>query len=98
MTREINIVEAKSKLSEIIRRAAYEGERFIVKRRGKPVGAIISIGDLWRIELMGEDEQRGGLAEAAGAWAEFEHLDEVVKDIYRARQKAGEVPLAQLTQ
>ena len=37
---------------------------------------------------MGEDEQRGGLVEAAGAWADFEHLDEVVEDIYRAREKA----------
>ena len=88
MTREINIVEAKSKLSEIIRRTAYGGERFIVKRRGKPVGAIVSIGDLWRIESMGEDEQRGGLAEAAGAWADFDHLDEVIQDIYRDREEA----------
>jgi len=88
MTREINVAEAKSRLSEIIRRSADTGERFIVNRRGKPVGAIVSIGDLWRIESMGEDEQTGGLIEAAGAWADFEHLDEVVKDIYHAREKA----------
>ena len=88
MTREINVAEAKSRFSEIIRRSADTGERFIVNRRGKPVGAIVSIGDLWRIESMGEDEQTGGLVEAAEAWADFEHLDEVVKDIYRAREKA----------
>lgn len=88
MTREINVAEAKSRLSEIIRRSADTGERFIVNRRGKPAGAIVSIGDLWRIESMSEDEQTGGLVEAAGAWADFEHLDEVVKDIYRAREKA----------
>lgn len=91
MTREINVAEAKSKFSEIIQRAGYTGERFVVKRRGKPVGAIVSIGDLGRLESMRDDEQkRGGLIEAAGAWAEFEHLDEVVKDIYRIREKAAD--------
>ena len=88
MTREINVAEAKNKLSEIIRRTADTGERFIVKRRGKPAGAIISIGDLGRIESMSNDEQTGGLVEAAGAWADFQHLDEVIKDIYHAREKA----------
>lgn len=88
MTREINVAEAKSRFSEIIQRAGYTGERFMVKRRGKPVGAIVSIGDLGRLESMREDEQRGGLVEAAGAWAGFEQLDEVVRDIYRAREKA----------
>ena len=88
MAREINVAEAKSRLSEIIRRAADTGERFIVKRRGKPAGAIINIADLSRIELMSKDEQTGGLVEAARAWADFEHLDEVVKDIYCDREKA----------
>ena len=37
---------------------------------------------------MSKNAQRGRLTEAAGAWAEFEHLDEVVEDIYRAREKA----------
>jgi len=88
LTREINAAEAKSKFSEIIQRAGYAGERFIIKRRGKPVSAIVSIGDLGRIESLREDEQKGELVEAAGAWAGFEHLNEVVKDIYRAREKA----------
>ena len=46
MTKSVSVAEAKSRFSELINRAAYGKERFIVERRGKPVGAIVSAADL----------------------------------------------------
>src|SRR4030066_2419223 len=45
----INISEAKSKFSEYLSRAA-SGERFIIMRRARPLAALISAGDLERLE------------------------------------------------
>jgi prevent-host-death family protein len=45
----INIVEAKSRFSELISRAA-SGERFIIRRRERPVAALIGTTELERLE------------------------------------------------
>jgi len=39
--------ELRDKLSEIVGRCAYGGDRFVVKRHGKPVAAIVPIEDLY---------------------------------------------------
>ena len=60
----INAVEAKNKFSEVLGRAAYGKERFIVQRKGKPMAAVISIEDLKRLEEL-EDELDTRLLKAA---------------------------------
>ena len=84
----ISIAEAKSKFSEIIARTIYAGERFIVRRRGKPVAAIVGIDDLKKIQLTNSSEDTGTLLAAAEAWADFKDLDRVIEDIYRSRRKS----------
>jgi prevent-host-death family protein len=45
----VNVSEAKSRFSEILSRAA-AGERIVIRRRGRPLAAIISIKDLEGLE------------------------------------------------
>jgi len=84
----ISIAEAKSKFSEIIARIIYAGERFIVRRRGKPVAAIVGIDDFKKIQLTNSSEDTGTLLAVAEAWADFKDLDRVIEDIYRSRRKS----------
>ena len=41
-----NVADAKKTLSELMSRAAYNNERFLIQRRGKPMAALVSIEDL----------------------------------------------------
>jgi prevent-host-death family protein len=50
VTKSISVAEAKARFSELVNRESYGGERFLIQRRGKPVGAIISVEDLARLE------------------------------------------------
>jgi prevent-host-death family protein len=56
MSRKVNVRQAQDSLSELFARAEQAGERFVVERNGKPLGAIISIADLKRIERRTQDE------------------------------------------
>jgi len=88
MARNISIEQAENKFSEIITRTAYSGDRFIIKRRGEPIAAIVSIDDLKKLNLADSNEKKGTLLAAAGAWSEFKNLDTIVANIYHLREKA----------
>ncbi len=45
----INIAEAKSSFSELVSRTA-AGERFVIRRRGLPVAALVNPAELERLE------------------------------------------------
>jgi prevent-host-death family protein len=45
----ISVGDAKSRLSELISRAA-AGERFVIRRRDKPVAALVSTDDFAKLE------------------------------------------------
>jgi prevent-host-death family protein len=57
----INVAEAKSRVSELISRAA-TGERFIIQRRERPVAALIGAADLERLERTSRAARRLALA------------------------------------
>ncbi len=57
----INIAEAKSGFSELVSRAA-AGERFVIRRRGKAVAALINPAELERLERAAQMAQRLALA------------------------------------
>ena len=59
----INISEAKSRFSEFLSRAA-SGERFVIVRRARPLAALISAGELERLERSAEITRR--LAQSLG--------------------------------
>ena len=86
-----SVADAKKNLSELMSRAAYNNERFLVRRRGKPMAALVSIEDLARLEK--EPVAPKGLLAAVAAVAEFEELESMVEEIYRQREQAQDRPI-----
>ncbi len=58
MVRTIGMAEAKSKLSDLVGRAAYGGERFILERRGRPVAILIGLDDYRRLQELEQAAHR----------------------------------------
>ena len=92
MVNILGVGDAKKRLSELMSRAAYRGERFLIQRRGRPMAALVSAEDLERLEQ--EPVAAKGLLAAVGAWADYEDLDQVVGDIYLQREAAHDRPVA----
>jgi prevent-host-death family protein len=92
MTSVLGVGEAKKRLSELMSRVVYRGERFLIRRRGRPMAALVSAEDLARLEQ--EPAAPRGLLAAVGAWADFEELDEVVREIYEQRERARDRAVA----
>lgn len=88
MNEAYDVVEAKSRFSELLSRAASGHERFLIRKRGKPVAAIVSTEDLAR--LMDEAESgsrtRRGLIAAAELLADLPEWEGFVRDAYESRQ------------
>jgi prevent-host-death family protein len=73
--RRINVAELRQDLADVLNRAAYQGERFIIHRREKNAAAIIPIEDLELLDrLVREEEDRIDLAAAAAAEAEGDYV------------------------
>ena len=51
-TNRISITEAKQRLGELVKRAAYGGERFLLQFRGKPQAAVVSYADFETLERL----------------------------------------------
>ena len=90
MTETINVADAKKRLSELMSRAAYNQERFLVQRRGKPMAALVSIEDLAELEQQRVPTQ--GLLAAVRACADFDDFDSMIENIYLQRGRAQEYP------
>ena len=70
MTR-MSVAELRQELADVLNRAEYRGERFVIHRREKEAAAIISIEDLALLErLVRQEEDRIDLAAAEAALAE----------------------------
>ncbi len=52
----MSIVEARNNLAEAINRVSYGGERVVFARRGKPVAALVSAGDLALLQKIEDAE------------------------------------------
>ena len=87
MAKGISVAEAKKKFSEMLARAAYNGERFISERRGKPMAALIGLDDLSLLEEQSYQKPQGLLA-AAGMLADYEGFEEIMAEVYRSRQQS----------
>lgn len=66
--KEIPITWAKDHLYELVSRLAYSGERVVLKRRGRPVAAMVSMGDLRRLSATEGAGKEGEILRAAGGW------------------------------
>ena len=86
-----SVADAKKNLSELMSRAAYNNERFLIQRRGKPMAALVSVEDLAQLER--ETTAPKGLLAAVGALADFDGLDSMIEEIYRQREQAQDRPV-----
>ena len=82
----VSIATAKSHFSELIAKASYTQQRFIITRRNKPVAALVSLEDLQAIE---QHEERKGLASIAKKWEGFEEVSESIGNLSQLRQGGG---------
>jgi prevent-host-death family protein len=94
MAQSFDVANAKSRLSELLNRAAFGKERFLIRKHGKPVAAIVSAEDLARLESA-PSSQPEGLMAVVGAFGDCEdytdELDRIVRD--RSKQIDREVNL-----
>lgn len=88
----LGVAEAKRRFSELIDRVS-EGEQFIVARHGKPAAALVAPAEP---SIRASGQPPVGLAAVAGALAEWEEIDEVVRDIYSARRRSQDRPVPSL--
>lgn len=90
MTRKVSAAQAKAQLSALVVEVAYGGQHIVIERRGKPLAALVSIGDLEHLESehATSDQPRGALA-LVGAWRDVpdEEIGLLISDIYRARER-----------
>ena len=91
MAEKVSATEAKTQLSALISRTGYEGERFVIERRGRLLAALVGVEDLERSEkAQSADTSRPlGAIALVGAWAEAEgkDLDAVLDEIYVGRER-----------
>jgi prevent-host-death family protein len=50
MGSKVTVCDAQDNLTDLLARVERAGERFVVEHNGKPLGAIVSLADLERIE------------------------------------------------
>lgn len=82
----MNSAQAKSKFSELVGRAAYGRERIVIKRKGKPIAALIGIEDLMRFEKMEEEIDTQLLKEAMEIPGKMISISEVIREYERAHK------------
>ena len=71
----MNVVDARRNFSEVMARVAYQRQRVVIERKGRPMMALISLEDLRRLETLDQAatdtlaRRQAALAAAAAARA-----------------------------
>jgi prevent-host-death family protein len=90
MTSVLGVGEAKKRFSELMSRVTYGRERFLIRRRGRPMAALVSADDLARLEQEPASvaPPQGALA-LVGAWREVDdqEMAAIIADIYAERDR-----------
>lgn len=83
MNQSITLTEAKAKLSELISRVHFAGERFTITRKGKAVATVSPISEA------PDGDPRRGLIYAKGVLPEAaDDIEEMIEAIYENRLTA----------
>jgi len=88
MTQSYDVANAKSRLAELLNRASIGKERFLIRRHGRPVAAIVSTDDLALLEREGPSKR--GLLAAVGAASDFEEWATSIEEVVSMRSSANE--------
>jgi prevent-host-death family protein len=59
MEQVVGMVEAKSKLAELVGQVKYGGKRFILERRGRPMAVLISIDEFEHLRASAVQPETG---------------------------------------
>jgi len=88
MGEELGVAELKRRFSELLNRVELKGERIEIRRRGRPVAALVPLAE---IEGTGDeqDHPKRGLAAAAGIWEDFQDVDGFLASIRAHRGDQG---------
>jgi prevent-host-death family protein len=90
MASRVSAAQAKAQLSELVSNVAHQGSHYIIERRGKPVAALVTVGELEELERMRPKAERSlGALALVGAWREAgdEWIDDMVATIYAERDR-----------
>lgn len=87
MTKTLTAAKAKSNFEEALREAE-AGDRVVITRKGRPVAALISIGDLSELSGSRKFDPSQGLAGIAGGWPGSEELVEQLEKHRRSGPRA----------
>ena len=81
--KQISTGEARKNMSELLNRAAYGGERFVVTRHGKELVAIVPVADATLLDRLRDLLSRRDFEAAMKAVAELGTVpwDEVRRDL-----------------
>ena len=92
----MSAAEAKAQLGGLTARVAYGAARVVIERHGQPIAALVSIGDLGRLEA-GDARAASPIGALAlvGAWSELsdEEIDAFIEDVYAARERDAGRPV-----
>ena len=81
-----NLTEAKAKLSSIINRVVFAGEKITIRKKGKNVAVVLPYADYLKKWVESEDSK--GLLSARGVLAEMDGFEKFLEDIYQARNNS----------
>jgi prevent-host-death family protein len=94
MADKVRVTDAKAYLSELMARAGYGGERFLIEKRGRPLAALVGVRDLERLEegqeFVGPNHRLRGALALVGAWGDVvkdEEIDAMLEEVYSARER-----------
>lgn len=83
MSGKVTAMDLRNRAGELLSRALYSGERFIVERKGKPVAALISLEDLQLLERLEEERDATLLRLAEQSSRGMVPFEELVKQYER---------------
>ncbi len=92
MSDKVTAMDLRNRAGELLSRALYAGERFIVERKGKPVAALISLEDLKLLEHLEEERDAALLRLAEQSSRGLVPFEELVKQYERLFGKRLKLP------
>jgi prevent-host-death family protein len=91
MAKTVSAMEVRNRLGDLLSRASYTGEQFIIERRGKPVAVLMGIEEYQRYLALKEEANPAVVSEHGHATVTTRNLaiDEILAIIQHALQEAG---------
>lgn len=88
MHEELGVAELKRRFSELLSRVELNGDRIEIRRRGRPVAALVPVAEIE--ETADVCHPRRGLTAAAGIWEDFQDVDRFLASVRPRREPGGD--------